>query len=174
MYVYVIFSLNEWRRLRHNKEIKVEPEWSSECMHSYMLDAISKKSGVECIHPITAYYTKPAQWMYPRRRVICKVRIDNPDTQLVWYDDVLYVCLLNSFGNGRYEFMSTSEEEAERMNGASVEECMKSFDRIFDRSLQRDFKWIGRAQSRAFITRLTRDMIVKYQAYNGAVKLYKK
>lgn len=178
-YVYVIFSLKEWeetlRNMPRRDVISIEPEWSwslEPFFHDFITGSISKKTGLpkEQVHPITTYYTKPPTWIYPRRRVVCKVRIDDPSKQLVWYDDQMYVWLLNTLGNGHYEFMSTSEEESKRMFGASRDENIKSYDRMFDIDLIREHKWIGAPIPCAFIGRLTRDMIVKCQVYNGSKK----
>jgi hypothetical protein len=177
-FVYVVFSLDEWfdiRKLDCDDDVCIDPDWSwckENTLHEYMLDVLSVKSTVRCLHPVSAYYTKPSlHWTYPRRRIVCKVRIDNPSTQLVWYDDVLYVHLLNTLGNGKHTFLSVSEEEDQKMQNADINDCIASYDRIFDDNIQRDLRWVGRPEPRAFITRLTRGMIAKYQAYNGDKKI---
>ena len=176
-FVYVIFSLDEWfaiRKLDRDDEVCIDPEWSwcrENTLHEYMLDTLSAKSTIRCLHPVSAYYTKPSpHWTYPRRRIVCKIRIDDPTTQLVWYDDVLYVHLLNRLGNGMHEFLSVSEDEDKQMQNADIKDCIASYDRVFDYDIKRELRWVGRPEPRAFITRLTRCMIVKYQAYNGPTK----
>jgi len=49
---------------------------------------------------------------------------------------------------------------------ASYNDCLKSCERMFDiDSLNRDYKWLGSPLIRAFIPKLTRDMVRRYTVY---------
>lgn len=157
MYVYVILSMDQLENiflLPNDQDVVIEPEWNwSKPMTAYMTTVF----GTSC--PISAFYEKPVKWMTAQDSIICKVWIDDPKEQLVWYDDVLYVIMLNTLGNGIYEYLATSEEEEVRMRNASREECVSSFGRVFDIDVVRDAAWLGEMQPRAFIRCLKRDMI---------------
>lgn len=188
MYVYFVCSLEEWRAVRALPRTAqvlagthVHEEWSDRSMFHPMLGehivkevASRARLAAGNCSPVGVCYDKPPAWWWPRRRVVCKVRVDGEEA-LVRYDDHLYVHLLNSLGNGFHQFLSLTEAEDAAMQGASEDECRRSYARVFMssspgdvRDVERDPRWCGRPQPFAFVPCLRRDMIVKASFYDGA------
>jgi hypothetical protein len=71
-------------------------------------------------------------------------------------------------------FTSVSEAEDNEKTNASHDECMKSYERMFDKDLERDHKWCGKYEKRIFISSLNRNMIRKVWAYRGSKRLKKR
>lgn len=163
------------RKLSKTDIVTEDIEWSPS-VHDYIISTLAKRTNLhhKDIHPITAYFTKPPTYIGPRRRIVCKILIENPSTQTVWYDDHMLIHILNTLGNGFHEFLATSEEEYYSKKNASEAECLESYDRMFCPHTKRDPRWIPSAEPRAFLTQLSRYQIVKSVAYNGSKKIQMK
>lgn len=178
-YVWTSFPKMEWEQIRRqpfDKMIKDDqPEWNwNDQVKNFIISEVCKRSFINNreTHPITAYFQKPpSTWSY-RQRVICKIRIDD-EKQIVPYDDAKFVSLLNTLGNGWPRFLALSKAEDDRMENATLEQIEASYQRVFDLTTPRDPAWV-QMEPRLFIPCLTRNMIVKYQVYDGQKKSKKK
>jgi len=170
MYVYVLMPYNDWQEFKNIGKI----DNFDECEQSFKdwLKNQMRSRGcliLESDIPIYAYSEKPPLWYHPFKRVICKVLVNESD--IIEFDEHIYIHTLDCFNNKTDIFSSVSETEDNEKINASHDECLKSYERMFDKDLKRDPRWIGKYEKRIFISSLSRNMIRKVWVYRGSKRL---
>lgn len=166
-YVYVIFRYYEWLEFKRNGTI---PEDEPVYKHEWVYNQVRRRTGLDNALALYCFADKPHHH-YPPKRIVCKVRI--PNEHIVYFDDTMYIHVLNDMNNNKHSFNGWSEMESEQNKNASVETCLASYERMFDinGAHLREYRWIGPVEKRAFIPYLTRSMIRKVWVYRNAKRL---
>jgi len=173
MYVYVLMPYNDWQEFKNTGKLD---NYFDECEQDFLNWLKDQMKTRECSIsdsdiPIYAYSEKPPLWYKPLKRVICKVLVNESD--FIEFDERMYIHTLNCFNNKMDIFTSVSEAEDNEKINANHDECMESYERMFDKNLKRDHKWCGKYEKRIFISSLSRNMIQKVWVYRGSKRLRK-
>jgi hypothetical protein len=179
--VYVVLPYDEWVEMkRTGTHVPVgETDIFSERVNTWLRPQVLARMGEAPDDRIEepgvyAWVSKPKHLWPPRiKRAILKVRV--PTHRAVLFDDIMYVRLLNTVGNGHRDFFSFSEAEESATH--TPDEIEASMQRTFAPhcyGATRSRMWCGVPDMRAFIpSPLLRTSVRKVWIYHGAKRLRK-
>jgi hypothetical protein len=157
-FLYMCLSYDDWQEFKKTGKFKCMSEFEKPEVLGWYKTQVEKRLGTTIEHPHYCFYDK-SKIFYPAKRAVIKIRIDT--NLVVPFNDHEYVHVLDCLYNNIHIFNSLSQKEYNESKTASVQECFESYERMFDLSLDRDYKWCGVPDLRAFIPYLKRDMVRK-------------
>ena len=168
MYVYVALSYYEWQHMKSTEEIPPDIAAKQSRIRDWLYPQIKMRLPPHTYmnEPIYAFLEKPKK-CWPAKRALLKVQV--PPHRIVTFDDYGYVHLLNTIGNGYHDFLAFNRKESDASH--TEEECISSYERMFDLTTPRQHSWVGKPQPQAFIPHLTIDMVKKVYIYRNNKRL---
>ena len=168
-HVYVGLPITIWDRVKSTGHLDLPYHFEGRVVPWIQGQLIKRLDFVEYteIIPVYCHLTKKDAvkwWDTSRDIAVLKVRIK---TCLV-FDDHQFVNAMNGpLNENPGGFLSWSESEHLMMRNATLEEGLASCERMFDLdNTQRDRRWCGSVDPRAFIPNLTREMVRRVGYYS--------
>jgi hypothetical protein len=165
MIVYVSFPIEKWEEIKDLPGETVLHEIElNECLGAkeWITKQVARRSGnrEENVSPFFAFlnedvYVGDDYEDMRRSQYICGVDVD--ETSLIYFDD--HIRFLNNIDNNWSSYNSVSLAEDKLMKSASEDDCMKSYERMFELDIAREEGWCGKVAKMAFIPCLRRHML---------------
>jgi hypothetical protein len=175
MIVYVFMCYYQWQEMKLTGTFDILYNEQGSVMQEWLTNQMAKRipAQIEIDKPIYTFLTKPkVGTLRLAKHVICKVKID--DALVVPFDENAYLHVLNCINNDYHSYCSWSEEEDIAKHTVSKDECMESYERMFNMSnICRSVRWTGKLDPYAFIPFLTCDMVKKVWVYRNNKRLGK-
>ena len=181
--LYASISYDQWQSVKRGTTLIHEDQYN-DVAHKWFAEQVVKKTrrsfdGVlniswcaELSAELTyCFFEKPTWLTHKPKHVIIKLSVEA--NLVVPFDDHGYVHVVNDFSMGKPSFYALDANECREKANASPEECIQSYDRIFDVSREYS-RWCGRIEPRAFVPFVGRCMVKKAWVYKFGRRLRRK
>lgn len=175
--LYAILTLDQWNSIKANGKAALRKsfdEFYTVEAGSYFEAEIRSRTGHESPSNFCyCFYQVPKCLIEKGRHVVVRIRV--PQDQVVPFDDVGFLHVINNMHMERYRPL-TMPGEPETNDDASKEQCFDSYQKMFlhknnDGAPVWDYSC--KPALRAFIPEITRDMITKARHFSFGKRLQK-